>query len=39
MNATGRTDHHVDPDLDAEQVLGFVPQDRTVLINPLSWSD
>lgn len=25
MNATGRTDHHVDPDLDAEQLLGLMP--------------
>ncbi len=27
MNATGRTDHHVDPDLDAEQLLGLMPPD------------
>ena len=27
MNATGRTDHHVDPDLDAEQLLGLIPRD------------
>ena len=27
MNATGRMDHHVDPDLDAEQLIGLMPPD------------
>lgn len=27
MNANGRMDHHVDPDFDAEQLLGVIPAD------------